>query len=136
MLKLRTFSIDYNCHPTCTLSIYKASQHLLLLLNIDCLAEEQQILIITKFPTPLLFQLFYYENTVDGQQFHQIEQSPQPIEHKNRPRIETLKISVVFYVHLHYLERGVVVVIVWYVDLQLHMQPITTDVLSSNLDQG
>jgi hypothetical protein len=28
--------------------------------------------------------------------------------------------------------------IVWYLDLQLHMQsvPITTDVVSSNLDQG
>jgi len=31
-----------------------------------------------------------------------------------------------------------VAVIVWYLDLQLHMQsvPIITDVVSSNLDQG
>jgi hypothetical protein len=31
-----------------------------------------------------------------------------------------------------------VAVIVWYLDLQLHMQsvPITTDVVSLNLDQG
>ena len=38
-----------------------------------------------------------------------------------------------------YFEWGVVVtVIVWYLDLQLPMQsvPITTDVMSSNLDQG
>ena len=35
-------------------------------------------------------------------------------------------------------ERGVVAVIVWYLDLQLPMQsvPITTDVVSSNHDQG
>jgi hypothetical protein len=37
------------------------------------------------------------------------------------------------------IPRGaVVVVIVWYLDLQLPIQsvPITTDVVSSNLDQG
>ena len=34
--------------------------------------------------------------------------------------------------------RAVVAVIVWWLDLQLPMQsvPITTDVVSSNLDQG
>jgi len=35
-------------------------------------------------------------------------------------------------------ERAVVAVISWYLDIQLPMQsvPITTDVVSSNLDQG
>ena len=37
-----------------------------------------------------------------------------------------------------YFEEDIVAVIVWWLDLQLPMQsvPITTDVLSSNLDQG
>jgi hypothetical protein len=37
-----------------------------------------------------------------------------------------------------FLVGAVVAVIVWYLDLQLPMQsvPITTDVVSSNLDQG
>ena len=35
-------------------------------------------------------------------------------------------------------EGAIVVVMVWQLDLQLHMQsvPITTDIVSSNLDQG
>ena len=37
-----------------------------------------------------------------------------------------------------FLIQAVVVMIVWYLDLQLPMQsvPITTDVVNSNLDQG
>jgi hypothetical protein len=39
---------------------------------------------------------------------------------------------------MHVFTWAVVAVIVWWLDLQLHMQsvPITTDVVSSNLDQG
>jgi hypothetical protein len=44
------------------------------------------------------------------------------------------------YHHIYkiFIQGAVVAVIVWYLDLQLPMQsvPITTDVVSSNLDQG
>ena len=40
--------------------------------------------------------------------------------------------------HLLTIPGAIVAVVVWYLDLQLPMQsvPITTDVVSSNLDQG
>ena len=45
---------------------------------------------------------------------------------------------IIYYKHWFYKFYGAMVVIVWSLDLLLPMQsvPITTDVVSSNLDQG
>jgi hypothetical protein len=42
------------------------------------------------------------------------------------------------YIFIHQIEGAVLVVIVWWLDLQLHMQsvPITTNSVSSNLTRG
>ena len=46
--------------------------------------------------------------------------------------------GILFYASLHVFQGVVMAVIIWQLDLQLLMQsvPITTDVVSSNLDQG